>query len=138
MTTLRTTDFITTSDGVRLAYEQRGPSNGANFLFINGWRQAAAQWRKQVSYFEDAGYRVTTYDHRGHGDSDKPAFGYRVHRLAADLYDLLSGLDLHDLVVVAHSMGVSVVFAFWDLYGPKVAETFIKRLVLVDQSPCRE
>lgn len=129
-----TTGFITTTDGVRLSYSQTGPTTGPNIIFIHGWRQSGAQWSKQVAHFSPS-YRVTTYDYRGHGDSDKATFGHRVYRYAADLHDLLTQLHLRDAVVVAHSMGCAVIWAFWDLYGPAHAKEFLARVVFVDQSP---
>ncbi|KAI0013793.1 Alpha/Beta hydrolase protein [Xylariaceae sp. FL0662B] len=108
-------DFIKTSDGVRLSYSQHGSSSGPNLLFIPGWCQAAAQFKKQVEYFK-TNFLVTTYDHRGHGDSEKPANGYRVHRLAADLDALMTQLDLHDVTLLGHSMGCSVIWAHWDIF----------------------
>lgn len=125
------TGTITTGDGVSLAYNQTGPSHGKNVLLIPGWRQSAAEWKKQVEYFSAAGFRVTTYDMRGHGDSAKPNFGYRVTRFAADLNDLLTQLQLKDLTIVSHSMGCSVTWAFWDQYPS--SRKRIQKLVLVDQ-----
>lgn len=129
-----TTGFVTTDDGVRLAYTQTGPPSGQNLVFVPGWRQTAAQWRKQVSHFQ-ATHRVTTYDHRGHGASDEPGFGHRVHRYAADLLGLLERLGLSRAHVVAHSMGCSVVWALFDVF-PARARDRVAGLVLVDQSPC--
>ncbi|RKK06788.1 hypothetical protein BFJ65_g18342 [Fusarium oxysporum f. sp. cepae] len=126
------TGAITTGDGVSLTYSQQGPGNGKQMLFVPGWRQTAAEWKKQVDYFAAAGFRVTTYDMRGHGDSAKPNFGYRVSRFAADLNDLLTKLGLKDLTIVSHSMGCSVTWAFWDQYPS--SRKLIKKLVLVDQS----
>jgi pimeloyl-ACP methyl ester carboxylesterase len=122
---------ITTGDNCSLAYSQQGPDNGKPLLFIHGWRQTAAQWAKQVSHFSEAGFRVTTYDMRGHGDSEKPPFGYRISRLAADLNDLLTTLQLKGLTIVAHSMGCCVLWAFWDQYPD--SHKLVKRLVLVDE-----
>ncbi|KAI1067940.1 hypothetical protein LB507_004188 [Fusarium sp. FIESC RH6] len=68
---------------------------------------------------------------RGHGDSEKPTFGYRISRLAADLNDLLRTLQLEDLSMVAHSMGCCVLWAFWDQYPN--SHKLVKRLVLVDE-----
>ncbi|KAI0019923.1 alpha/beta-hydrolase [Xylariomycetidae sp. FL0641] len=121
---------INTDDGVRLRYTQYGPSSAPNLLFVPGWAQTAAQFQKQVDYFQ-TNFRITTYDHRGHGDSDKPDFGYRVTRLAADLHALMVQLDLREVTVVGHSMGCSVIWAFWDLF----THERISKLVLVDQAP---
>lgn len=126
------TGHVETQDGVHLSYKQCGPKRGQNILFIPGWHQSAAEWRKQVSYFCSAGFRVTAYDMRGHGESEKPNFGYRVSRFAADLNDLLNKLNLKDLSIVAHSMGSSVTWAWWDQYPH--ARHRVDHLVLVDQS----
>lgn len=129
-----TTGHVNTNDGVRLAYTQAGPISGENILFIAGWRQTAAQWHKQVSHFQSS-YRVTTYDHRGHGDSEKTGFGHRIYRYAADLLDILTQLKLRKVHVVAHSMGCSIIWAFFDVY-PAQARDLLTSIVLVDQSPC--
>ena len=126
------TGLIETQDGVHLQYTQSGPFLGQNIVFIPGWRQTAAEWRKQVEYFAQVGYRVTTYDMRGHGESEKPVFGYRISRFASDLKDLLDRLKLRDVTLVGHSMGCSVTWALWDQYPE--AHDLISKLVLVDQS----
>ncbi|KAF5620146.1 AB hydrolase superfamily [Fusarium sp. NRRL 52700] len=126
------TGTITTSDGVSLTYNQKGPEHGKQLLFIPGWRQAAVEWKKQVEYFTAAGYRVTTYDMRGHGESAKPNFGYRVSRFAADLNDVLTQLHLKDVTIVGHSMGCSVTWAFWDQYP--ASHMLVHKIVFADQS----
>ncbi|PNP74965.1 hypothetical protein FNYG_11689 [Fusarium nygamai] len=125
------TGAIITGDGVSLTYTQQGPEDGKQMLFIHGWHQTAAQWQKQVAYFPMAGFRVTTYDLRGHGDFSKPTYGYRISRFAADLNDLLAKLNLKDFTIVAHSMGCCVTWAFWDQYPD--SRKLITRLVLVDE-----
>ena len=122
---------IKTNDGVRLRYNQTGPPNGQQLLFITGWRQAQTEWRKQAEYFSSAGFRVTTFDFRGHGDSDEPEFGYRISRFAADLNDVLMQLKLKDVTIIGHSMGCSVTWAWWDQYPD--AHGRIAKLVFVDQ-----
>lgn len=131
ITTVKTS-FVKTQDGVGLNYTQAGPIDGQNLLFIPGWRQTAAEWKKQVKHFSGAGYRVTAYDMRGHGESEKPDFGYRLSRFGADLYDILTTLDLRNVSIIAHSMGSSVTWAFWDQYPDE--RNRIDRLAIVDQS----
>jgi len=69
-------------------------------------------------------------DMRGHGQSDKPAGGYRVSRLSADLREVILALDLHDVDLLGHSMGCSIIWSYLDLYGTDR----LSRLVLVDQA----
>ncbi|KAK5657200.1 hypothetical protein OQA88_3258 [Cercophora sp. LCS_1] len=123
---------IKTSDGIRLQYTQTGPKNGQQLLFITGWRQAAVEWRKQAEYFSSVGFRVTTFDLRGHGDSEEPEFGYRISRFASDLNDVLSQLNLKKVTIIGHSMGCSVAWAWWDQYPE--SHKRIDKLVFVDQS----
>ena len=117
---------ITTNDGVTLSYLQAG--SGPERLLVPGWSQTAAQWRKQVDEFSHT-HRVTAIDLRGHGESVKPNFGYRISRVAADLNDLIEALDLTDVTIMAHSTGCSITWAYWDLFtGRRIA-----KMILVDQ-----
>jgi non-heme chloroperoxidase len=45
---------------------------------------------------------------RGHGDAERPASGYRIEDLAADVVDLVEALELPPAVLVGHSMGTWV------------------------------
>lgn len=124
---------VTTLDGVSIRYISAGNTTDPVLIFIPGWAQTAIQWRKQISYFS-AKYRVIAIDHRGFGDSDKPEWGYRVTRLAADLNDIIIQLDLTDVILCGHSMGCSTIWAHWDTFVS--SRSRISRLILVDQSPC--
>lgn len=117
------------ADGTALSLVARG--EGPPLLMVHGWSQSAAQFRYQFDAFAER-FRVIAYDQRGHGQSDRPAHGYRVHRLAADLRELLAGLDLDDVILLGHSMGCAVIWAYLDLYG----EDRLSRLVLVDEPSC--
>src|SRR5829696_2523049 len=117
---------VTTNDGVRLRYRETG--SGQPLVLVHGWSQAAALFQYQLDGLSDRS-RVIAYDQRGHGESDKPAFGYRIARLAKDLHEFLVALNLRDAAVLGHSMGCSVLWAYWDLFG---AERLAK-LILVDQ-----
>jgi non-heme chloroperoxidase len=122
---------VKTWDNVNLRYIQAGPVSGPKLLFIPGWSQTAAQWEKQIDYFSQT-YSVVAYDHRGHGESEKASHGYRISRLAADLHDLITQLDLKDVTIVGHSMGVSVIWCYWDLFAD--SRKRVSKLVLVDQA----
>jgi non-heme chloroperoxidase len=129
-----TNGSVKTWDDVTLRYIQAGPAPGSTLLLIPGWAQTAAQWRKQIDYFSSHKYNVIAYDHRGQGESDKPSHGYRIARLAADLNDLILQLDLKDVTIMGHSMGCSVIWAYWGLFAS--SRNRIKNLILVDQSAC--
>ncbi len=119
---------VTTSDGVRLSYLEAGA--GKPLVLIPGWSQTAEQFKYQLEGLSDR-YHVIAVDMRGHGDSDKPLFGYRIQRLAKDVADVLKALDLKDVTIMGHSMGCSVLWCYFDLFG---AER-IGKFVFCDEPP---
>jgi pimeloyl-ACP methyl ester carboxylesterase len=128
MTSRATAGHVTTSDGVRLHYLHAG--SGKPILMIPGWSQTAEQFRHQLEGLSDR-YRVIALDMRGHGESDKPEHGYKISRLAKDVRDTLEALDLEEVNILGHSMGSSVIWSYYDLYGPDR----LAKLLLIDQMP---
>ena len=116
------TRSITTADGVRLNVLEAG--RGKPLVLIPGWSQTAAQFRRQLDGLSDR-YRVIAIDMRGHGDSDKPAHGYRIQRLAQDVRQALVAMDLQDVTILGHSMGCSVLWCYVDLFGAERVSKFV-------------
>ncbi len=102
------------SDGTKLSYLEAGA--GKTLLMVPGWSQTAEQFKFQLEGLADK-YRVIAVDMRGHGDSDKPAYGYRIQRLAKDLEDVMAALNLTDVNLLCHSMGNSVLWCHLDMFG---------------------
>jgi non-heme chloroperoxidase len=119
---------ITTNDGVNLHYVEAG--SGPDLLLVSGWTLTVEVWEQQIEEFSKT-HHVIAYDHRGHGKSDHPSYGYRISRLAADAHQVIESLDLSDVTWVAHSMGCGVAWAYWDLYR----DQHLRRFVLIDQPP---
>lgn len=118
----------TTSDNVRLYYEDAG--SGHPLILIHGLSGSCkyfdANFRDLSSRF-----RVIRFDLRGHGDSEKPQYGFHVHRLAADLHDLMDHFSFERVALLGCSLGCAVIWAFVELYG--VSQ--ISAAMFVDQSP---
>ena len=119
---------FTTSDGVTLRWIEKG--SGRPLVMIPGWSQGAEQFQDQIDGLSDR-HRVMALDMRGHGFSDKPDHGYRVARLAADLKEFLDGLGLERVIAAGHSMGTSVLWSHFDLFGPGR----ITDAIFIDQAP---
>jgi non-heme chloroperoxidase len=119
---------VTTNDGINLHYLEAG--SGKPILMIPGWSQTAEQFKYQLTGLSDR-YRVIAVDMRGHGESDKPEFGYKISRLAKDVDDLIQALDLDEVNILGHSMGSSVIWNYYDLFGPER----LSKLLLIDQMP---
>jgi non-heme chloroperoxidase len=121
---------VTTNDGVTLRYEEVGFEGKPLLVCIPGWSQTAAQFKKQ---FGDLAlhYRVIAVDMRGHGESDKPDNGYTIQRLAKDVQDVLVSLKLTDVTLMGHSMGCSIIWCYWQLWG----RDRLSKLIFVDEPP---
>lgn len=94
-------------DGVRLVHGDLG--HGPTILFHQGLSLTRLIWEPLLEELRTS-YRCITFDPRGHGASDAPASGYTVERLAEDLTELASALDLNDVTLVGHSLGGAAAF----------------------------
>lgn len=121
---------FTTSDGVALHYLAAG--TGPPLVLLPGWSQSAALFQKQLDGLSEH-YQCLALDYRGHGESAKPDFGYRVSRLAMDVRELLQALELQDAILLGHSAGCAVIWSYLDLFG----EAGLRGLILCDQMIAR-
>ena len=90
--------------GVRLFYQQAG--DGPDVILVHAVTSNQAVW--VFSGLADAlaaEYRVTSYDLRGHGASERPPAGYTSADMAADLRHLHTALGLAPAALVGHSFG---------------------------------
>lgn len=120
VTACRTSEVIS-SDGVKLAVYETGTAQGPEILFIHGFSQAALCWQRQ---FEDAAllreFRLTAFDIRGHGASDKPLDPARYgndHLFADDIRAVMMGLELKRPVLVAWSYAGRLVSDYVAAFG---------------------
>jgi non-heme chloroperoxidase len=124
--TIASSAYFTTSDGVWLHYLEKGL--GPPLVMLPGWTQPASQYAAQLEVLSNT-FRCLALDFRGHGESERPEHGYRVSRLARDCLDFLDHLGLHDAVLLGHSAGCTVIWSFIDLFG----QDRIRALVLSDE-----
>jgi non-heme chloroperoxidase len=120
--------YVTTNDGYKLHYEEAG--SGKPLVLVHGWSQCAEMFKKNIPGLSKR-YRVIALDLRGHGDSEKPAHGYRISRLAKDVSDFLAELKLEKVNLLGWSMGCSIIWSYWAMFGPERLE----KLILVDEPP---
>ena len=109
------------SGGVEIAYQMAG--EGPPVLLIHGFASSArVNWWDTgwVRSLTEAGRRVITFDHRGHGASQKlydPAL-YPAAEMAEDARRLLDHLDIGQADVMGYSMGARVA-AFLTIAHPQ-------------------
>ena len=94
------------SNGTRIHVTQRGSGELA-LVFLHYYGGSARTWDGAASELADR-YRIVAIDHRGWGDSEAPADGYRIADLAADAEGVIEALGLQCYVLVGHSMGGKV------------------------------
>jgi non-heme chloroperoxidase len=96
-------------------YEDFG--QGQPIILIHGWPLSGKSWELQVSALLNAGYRVITYDRRGFGKSQPSLDGYDYNGLTDDLLEIITQLDLQNVVLVGFSMGGGEVVRFLTNHG---------------------
>lgn len=120
---------MTMDDGVALEVTDTG--SGPGLLLVHGFGGAKEDFADHVDALA-AHHRVVTFDHRGHGESDKPSdpAAYSFDRMAADILAVAGGLGLDTFRLLGHSMG-GMVSRRVVLAQP----ARIDALVLMDTSP---
>lgn len=97
--------------GIALQVAEQGHPAGVPVLMLHGvtdsWRSFAPVLPHLPEWM-----RVIAPSQRGHGDSDRPAAGYRTRDFAADVAALLDRLGCARAVVVGHSMGTANALRF--------------------------
>lgn len=105
----------TETQNIDLFFEDHG--HGQPVILIHGWPLSHRAWEQQVWAIVEAGYRCITYDRRGFGDSDSPWSSYDYSTLASDLHQLITQLELKDVILVGFSMGGGEVVRYCTDFG---------------------
>ena len=109
--------FVTThsSPPVQLYFEDHG--SGQPVVLVHGWPLSHRMWENQVTALVEAGFRCIAYDRRGFGESDRPSVGYDYDTFANDLHDVITTLDLQDVILAGFSMGGGEVARYLGSHG---------------------
>lgn len=98
-----------------LYYEDFG--SGQPIILIHGWPLSGKSWEMQIPVLLNLGYRVITYDRKGFGKSSPTLDGYDYDGLAKDLHELISQLELKNVILFGFSMGGGEVVRYLTNYG---------------------
>jgi haloacetate dehalogenase len=124
-----------TENGIEIAYDVVG--QGPPVLFLHGFPQTRAMWRRIVAAFSDR-FTCITADLRGYGASSKPepgeeAVNYTFRAMADDQVALMRHLGFETFRLVGHDRGARVAHRL-ALDHPDMVET----LTLMDIVPTLE
>lgn len=119
------------SDGLAIAVYEWGAPTLTPLLLAHGGFDFAGTFDGFAPLLADAGYRVVSWDHRGHGDSEHaPLYSWQ-----ADLRDALAVLDSvtpDPIPMIGHSKGGGVLMQLCEARPHRVT-----RFVNIDGMPSR-
>ena len=110
--------------GGPISYSVDGSPGAPPLLFINSIATTRDLWSRQVGPCVDAGFRVITYDARGHGRSVVPAGDYTIAQLGGDAISILDEVGVES----AHVCGISLggITAMWlGVHAPQRVKSLI-------------
>lgn len=114
--------------GVKVYYESHG--EGQPLLLSHGYSATSQMWQGQVNAFP--GYRIVTWDMRGHGQTDSPDDQslYSEEHTVDDMAAILRELGMTKAVIAGLSLGGYMSLAFNVKY-PRM----VRALMLFDTGP---
>lgn len=90
--------------GIRMHYAEQGPPADHPLVLLHGLSDSWFSYSRVLPALASS-YHVFALDQRGHGDSDRPASGYAMTDLAADVIAFMDAMGLPRATVIGHSMG---------------------------------
>jgi pimeloyl-ACP methyl ester carboxylesterase len=111
--------------GVRLHYAEQGDPSASPVILLHGYTDSWFSYSRVLSALGES-YHVYALDLRGHGDSERPASGYDLSDLAADVVAFMDANRLKRVTLAGHSMG-----SFVAQRVALIAPERIERLVLI-------
>ncbi|SCH94548.1 Tropinesterase [uncultured Ruminococcus sp.] len=120
---------IITPSGDKIAYVEKG--TGDPVILIHGFTGNTGAWTETIEKLGNH-YHTYAYDLLGHGETvmaDNDSVGETA--LADQLYDFITCLDLHNVTVIAHSLGCCVLYQYVLKYGCKNW----KAMIMADMTP---
>jgi non-heme chloroperoxidase len=100
-----TDEVVRRPDGTALWTVRAG--SGPPVVLAHGIGITVAEWSLVMPALVERGHQVIAYDQRGHGRSTAGSAGYTAQTLFDDLTAVVEHFDLHNAVVVGHSMGTA-------------------------------
>ncbi|MDF2731294.1 MAG: alpha/beta hydrolase fold protein [Acidimicrobiia bacterium] len=98
----RAVSTVQINSNLSLSVASQGDDSGPTLVLLPG---PTDSWRSYQMILDllPTSIRTIAVSQRGHGDSDKPATGYRVEHFASDVVPLLDALGVDRAVLAGHS-----------------------------------
>ncbi len=135
--------YMTTFDGLKLFYRNylvKEPIG--NIVIVHGFTEYCVKYTELAWYFINAGYNVFTYDHRGHGLSDREVEGYLLAHVnsfeeyVSDLECFIESIVIpkggkDNINIFSHSMGGSITALYLMRCGNTVSRAVLSSPMVV-------
>lgn len=95
---------VALATGIHMRYVESGPANGEPVVLLHGMNDSSRSWALMLPFMGKQ-YHIYALDLRGHGDTDKPTFGYGPEQMAEDVIAFMDALKIDKANLVGHSMG---------------------------------
>jgi pimeloyl-ACP methyl ester carboxylesterase len=96
---------VVLATGVGLPYISAGPTAGAPpVVLLHAWGESWRSFDRLLPLLPDTIHAVAM-DLRGHGDADKPAAGYSLTEVAADVAAFMDAVGIPSAVLLGSSSG---------------------------------
>jgi pimeloyl-ACP methyl ester carboxylesterase len=119
------------SDGIRLCVWEWGDAEADPILLAHGGFDFAGTFDCFAPLLADAGYRVVSWDHRGHGDSEHSPL-YSWHADLRDALAVLNSITMAPIPMLGHSKGGAVLLQLCEARPHRVS-----RFINIDGMPSR-
>lgn len=104
-------------NGIRMHYVTDG--SGPLLLLLHGFPEFWYSWRHQIPALSPH-FTVVAPDLRGYNETDKPAWGYEVDVLVADVVQLIQALGYRRAIVAGHDWGGALAWYLAMVYPQRV------------------
>jgi len=91
-------------DALNINFAEQGDSSPVPLLLLHGYVDSWYSFELVLPYLPES-IHTFALTQRGHGESSRPATGYSVQVLAADLLDFMDKLNLEKAVITGGSSG---------------------------------
>lgn len=114
-----TANYFRTNDGEQIFYSTNFSSEQLTeddtvLMFNYGLVCSNHHWSKQLSFFDEKGYKILIHDYRAHYQSTgkNQLESVTFKNIANDMKQLCNFLGIEKTIQIGHSMGVNVVLEF--------------------------
>jgi pimeloyl-ACP methyl ester carboxylesterase len=113
-----TVDSVLSPDSLMIHYDVRGTGDRA-LVFVHCWSCDRSYWSDVAPRYAPD-YRVVTLDLGGHGESSLGREDWTMASFGGDVAAVVEKLDLHNVILIGHSMGGPVALEATRRLGDRV------------------